>query len=117
MEQHPCYHLPVEIDVWLYKNDMLYAKAQLQRVCRDGLFISTNVMLLSLNSQLEVVFEIKESDEAKRISFPVQVIHRCLDGVGVKFINAVSKDKRSVVSLLAHVTTTSHLESEREIAA
>jgi len=117
MEQRPCYRLPVEIDVWLYKEEGLFAKARLQNVSRDGMFIKTDVMLLALNCQLKVALEINESNATKRIFIPVKVIHRCLDGVGVQIEEEMSQNEQSVVSLLAQITSRSQQEFEGEFAA
>ena len=116
-ERLPCYRLSVEVDVWLYKNDILFAKARLQNVSRDGMFIQTDVMLLPLDSQLRVVLEISNNSAVKQISFPVKVVHRCLDGIGVNIEQTAMQDEQSVVSLLAQITKKSYQEFESEFAA
>jgi len=117
MEQRPCYRLPVETDVWLYQDGSIFAKASLANVSRDGMFIRTNVMLLPINSQLDVVMEINEGGETKRVSFFVTVIHRCLDGIGVKIEKTPNFAGPSVVALLAQISTKSYLEHESNCAA
>jgi len=117
MEQRPCYRLPVETDIWLYQNGSIFAKASLVNVSRDGMFIRTNVMLLPINSQLDVVMEIKESGETKRVSYLVTVIHRCLDGIGVKIEKTPNCTGPSVVALLAQISTKSYLDYEANCAA
>lgn len=117
MEQRPCYRLPIEIDVWLYQNDVLFAKAGLTNVSRDGMFIRTNVMLLPINSKLSVDIEITTLGETKRVSFPVTVVHRCLDGLGVSIDKTAYDNGPSIVSLLAQISTKSYLEYEASSAA
>lgn len=117
MDQRPCYRLPVEIDVWLYQNDTLFAKAHLSNVSRDGMFIRTDVMLLSLGSTLRVCLEINEGGKLKQVSFRVKVIHRCLDGVGVQIERNLTQDGASIVSLLAQITAKSYQDYEENFAA
>jgi len=117
MEQRPCYRLPVETDVWLYQNGSIFAKASLLNISRDGMFIKTNVMLLPKNSQLDVVMEITEGNVTKRVSYLVTIIHRCLDGIGVRIEKTPNCNGLSVVALLAQISTKSYLDYEASQAA
>ena len=118
MEQRPNYRLPVEIDVWLYNDEDLLAKASIVNISKDGMFIKTDVMLLALGSEIKVVFEISDkgelqnkfSGQSSRAAFSTTVIHRCLDGIGVRIKENASPNELSIVSLLAQITTQSYLE-------
>ena len=117
MDDRPSYRLPVEIDAWLYKENSLFAKASILNVSHEGMFIRTNVMLLPKNSQLNVKLYILVNGQRKNISILVTVIHRCLDGIGVKIEKISNEHNQSIVSLLALISTVSYLEYEANLAA
>jgi len=125
MEQRPYYRLPVEIDVWLYNDEDLHAKARIVNITKDGMFIKTDVMLLALGSEIKVVFEISDkgelqnkfSKQSSRAALSTTIIHRCLDGIGVRIKENGSSNELSIISLLAQITTRSYLEHKKSDVA
>ncbi len=81
MERRSLKRTAIAFNVQLYKGDTLVVLAQVRDISSGGMYIKTNALTFPIASRWEVIFDYV----SKRISMPISVIHRSIDGIGVKF--------------------------------
>lgn len=87
MENRSQVRTPEEIVVWLYQNDSLTARAKAKDFTEEGMYIQTNGLLFPKNCAVDVVFSSFDDNSTQRKK--AQVVHRTLNGIGVKFKTAI----------------------------
>ncbi len=73
------------INVWLYQDNHLIAKAKTKNMTNEGMYINTNGLLFPKNSSVDISFEAENDKPLKRRK--AKVVHRNLKGIGVTFVN------------------------------
>jgi hypothetical protein len=75
--------LEKEMNVWLYRNNNLIAKAKTKNITQRGMYIKIDSLLFPKASTMSVVFSTdKQSSHHQRHAV---VVHRNLYGIGVSF--------------------------------
>lgn len=81
-EQRRLERKPFNHAVRLFKNNVLMAMGYAENLSEQGMFIKTDCLMYPKDSSIEVVFT---SDDKKTMRLLATVVHRSVNGLGVKF--------------------------------
>jgi len=79
----------MQIGVRLYIEGTFITLATTQDVAEGGVFINTDVLRFPKNIHLNVVFDSSNYKKGERQQIPAKVVHRCLNGIGIKFTDTI----------------------------